>query len=487
MASDRPRYHFQPVANWMNDPNGLIQWNGIYHLFYQYNPNGPLHGTIHWGHASSPDLVHWTHLPIALTPTPDSPDADGCWSGCAVDNNGVPTLMYTGITMSRGSTPPRETQCIATGDAALRSWTKHPGNPMIAAPPPDLEVIGFRDPFVWREGGGWACIVGTGIAGRGGAILLYRSPDLLRWEYRGLLCEGDATITKPVWAGSMWECPQFFPLGDKHVLIFSAWHAGKTHHTVYAIGDYAGDRFTLQTMYRLDLGPDFYAPATMSDDRGRRLMWGWLREARRKAGVVAAGWSGMQSLPRVLSLGADATLRMAPAPELEMLRGAQRHWDDLEVDDTASPLLIPEVQGDALELRVVFDLCRTSAHTFGLEVRRSPSHEEYTTIRFDRSSGALTLDREHASLAATSYRGSFSGPVDAAESDLLTLRIFLDRSAIEIYANDRACLAARVYPTRDDSTGVALTAQGGQVRLRSLDAWEMMDVDTPVTADGRDH
>lgn len=480
MAADRPRYHFLPAANWMNDPNGLIQWNGIYHLFYQYNPFGPLHGTIHWGHAASPDLVRWAHLPIALAPSPGSPDAGGCWSGCAVDNGGVPTLMYTGITMPEGSTRPHETQCIASGTEDLRTWTKHPGNPVIAAPPPGLEVIGFRDPFVWREGDGWACVIGTGIAGRGGAILLYRSPDLVQWEYRGLLCEGDADATEPVWTGSMWECPQFFALGDKHVLIFSAWHAGKTHHTVYAVGDYAGDRFTMKAMHRLDLGPDFYAPATMADDRGRRLMWGWLREARRKRAVVAAGWSGVQSLPRVLTLGHDETLRMAPAPELEILRGARRYWAELDVDEGVSPLVMPEVQGDALEVRVVFDLRRSTAHTFGLQVRRSPGGEEHTAIAFDRASGLLVLDRAQASLATASYRGTYSGRADVPDGDLLTLQVFLDRSAIEIYADDRACLAARVYPTRDDSTGIALTAQGGQVRLRSLEVWGMARDDTVV-------
>src|SRR5579863_5341333 len=126
MVEDRPRYHFVPPANWMNDPNGLIQWGGIYHLFYQYNPHGPLHGTIHWGHACSPDLVRWTPLPIALEPTADSPDAGGCWSGCAVNDQGVPTLIYTGITFT--GTGYRESQCIAVGSGDLIHWRKHPQN-----------------------------------------------------------------------------------------------------------------------------------------------------------------------------------------------------------------------------------------------------------------------------------------------------------------------------------------------------------------------
>ena len=123
----RPVFHFLPVKNWMNDPNGVIQWNGQYHLFYQYNPHGAFHGTIHWGHAVSSDLVHWRHLPIALTPTPEGLDKDGCWSGCAIDNNGVPTLFYTGVFP--------QVQCTATSsDDHLLTWQKHP-EPVISAPP----------------------------------------------------------------------------------------------------------------------------------------------------------------------------------------------------------------------------------------------------------------------------------------------------------------------------------------------------------------
>jgi len=480
MAGDRPRYHFLPSANWMNDPNGLIQWNGVYHLFYQYNPHGPFHGTIHWGHASSVDLVHWKHLPIALEPTPGATDAGGCWSGCAIDAGGVPIVMYTGVT-SQGSSF-RETQCIATGTSDLIHWTKHPNNPVIAAPPPDLEVIGFRDPFVWREDDHWCCIIGTGIAGVGGAILLYHSPDLLHWEYRGVLCAGDSSIKDPVWSGSMWECPQFFPLEDKYVLIVSAWDSGKTMHTVYAVGDYSDERFTPTAMHRLDLGASFYAPATMRDQQGRRLMWGWLREQRRKAAVQAAGWSGVQSLPCVLTLGDDLTLRFTPPLEMQTLRGAHARLEDLVIADATSPLALPEVVGDALELRVVFDMRESSAESIGLRVRRSTGDEEYTTILYNRLSRQLSVDRSFASLLETSYRGTSSGRVDNTDNDRLTLRIFLDRSVLEVYVDDRACLTERIYPGRVDSTGVALVVHSGTARVLTLDAW-IMDQDEMLVGD----
>ncbi|MDE2994105.1 MAG: glycoside hydrolase family 32 protein, partial [Chloroflexota bacterium] len=126
----RPRYHFLPPSGWMNDPNGLIQWEGRYHLFYQYSPefgdvpDSHRAATLkHWGHAVSDDLVHWEHWPVALTPTPGGPDKDGCYSGCAVDNHGVPTLVYTGVFP--------QCACIATSDDGLVTWTKHPANPVV--------------------------------------------------------------------------------------------------------------------------------------------------------------------------------------------------------------------------------------------------------------------------------------------------------------------------------------------------------------------
>ena len=216
----RPRYHFLPPANWMNDPNGLIQWKGAYHLFYQHNPNGPLWGTMHWGHAVSSDLVHWTHLPIALAPTPNSVDEDGCWSGCAVDDGGVPTLIYTGV-VAAAPKGWKQTVCVARGDGDLVAWRKDARNPVIAGPPPELPTVGFRDPYVWRDGDGWSMVIGSGIEGVGGALLLYRSPDLVRWDYVGVLYARDETLTDPLWTGRMWACPALFPLGDRHVLSVS--------------------------------------------------------------------------------------------------------------------------------------------------------------------------------------------------------------------------------------------------------------------------
>jgi beta-fructofuranosidase len=471
--AERPRYHFQPRANWLSDPNGPIHWRGQYHLFYQHNPQNPFFGPMCWGHAVSPDLVHWTHLPIALAPTPGGPDAAGCWSGCAVGDAGSPTLIYTGVVKDAGHQAGyRQTQCLAVSDDDLRTWRKDPRNPVIPTPPAeyDVKVTAFRDPYVWREEDGWACVVGSGIEGVGGHILLYHSPDLRRWDYVGLLYSRSGRETSPLWTGSIFECPQFFPLGDCYVLIFAVWDQTHLHHMVAMVGDFDGRVFTPRDMHRLDLGPDLYAPAVMRDKQGRYILWAWCREARQRRVQLTTGWAGMMALPRVLTLRSDRLLGMAPAPELAALRRAHRQWGDVAVSPAAIDLL-PDVWGDALEIRACFDL--GSASSCALALRRSPDGAECTIVRYERATRSLVIDRERSSLDPTVKGGSYGGPIPPGEDEFLTLHIFLDRTIVEVYANGHSCITARIYPTRPDSLGVALEAAGGPVTVRTLDVWNI--------------
>jgi beta-fructofuranosidase len=332
LANDprRPQFHLLPVANWMNDPNGPIYWKGRYHMFFQYNPNAAVWGDMHWAHAISPDMVHWKHLPVALAPTPGGPDADGCFSGTAVVRDGVVTFIYTGVarasheeaTLRDGNNNFKETQCYATSnDNELRTWTKRP-TPVIAAPPKDMEVTGFRDPAPWQGSDGWYMAVGSGIKGKGGVVLLYKSADLQAWEYLHLLCGGTQSGTgktdleNPVDSGDMWECPDFFELGGKHVLIYSTqgkafWQTGDLDPKTMVF--HAGQSGLL------DYG-SFYAPKTQVDKRSSRILWGWIQETRPQAEYSASGWAGMMSLPRVLTLGSDGRLRMSVAAEVGKLR-----------------------------------------------------------------------------------------------------------------------------------------------------------------------
>ena len=454
----RPTYHFLPPSNWMNDPNGLIQWRGRYHLFYQYNPNGAFHGTIHWGHAISDDLVHWQDLPIALAPTPGGPDKDGVYSGCAVDRDGVPTLIYTGVRP--------QVQCIAEADDPadpdLVTWRKHTGNPVIPEPPAGLEVEGFRDPYVWQEAGGWYCVVGSGIVGEGGTVFLYRSSDLVAWEYLHELCRGEIAET-----GRMWECPNFFALGDKHVLLISPIPLRKV---LYLVGEYRDHHFRPERTGIVDDGGCYYAPQIMLDERGRHLMWGWLREDRSVETQKAAGWSGAMSVPTDLSLTEDGRLALRPVPELEALRGAHRDWTELTLTE-GTPNPLAGLTGRQLEIGLMIE--PAGAVEVWLSVLRSPDGAEETRIVYESGSGELWIDRERASLDPEPSRERRGATVRLAPNGTLGLRVFVDGSVVEVFASDGTSLTSRVYPTREDSVCLGLGVRGGSAGVRRADAWEM--------------
>ena len=441
----RPHYHFMPPANWTNDPIPFF-WKGEYHIFYQHNPNGAFWGTMHWGHGVSRDLVHWTHLPIALAPSPDGPDKDGCFTGCAVNYRGAPTILYTGVFP--------EVQCLASSPDTI-TWTKHGGNPVISAPPPGLKLAGFRDPCVWQAGDAWRMIIGTGIEGIGGAALLYRSDDLAQWEYLHPLYVGNKDET-----GEMFECPDFFPLGDKYVLLASPI---PLRRTVYFVGTYDDQRFTPQAQGITDFG-NFYAAKTLVDARGRRLLWGWIQEEQDVETQKANGWAGLQSVPRVLSLREDSTLGIEPAPELRALRRGHTHFENLELT-SSSPGLLPGVQGDCLE--IVAEILPGDAQEVGFSLRCAPDGSEQAPVVYRQRDGQLSIDRPHSNL------GAVSGPLKLAAGEAVKMHILLDRSVVEVFANGRLALTGRIYPARNDSLGVGLWTRGVGATVQTLDVWEI--------------
>lgn len=466
----RPQYHFLPPANWMNDPNGLIEWRGEVHLFYQYNPHGAFHGTIHWGHAVSRDRVHWRDLPLALAPTPGGPDAEGCWSGCAVDDRGTPTLLYTGVSP--------QTVCRAIGSADLVHWTKPAGNPVIAGPPAwlrDLCSGDFRDPFIWPAGDGWRMVIASRAENASGYVLLYRSPDLVEWAYEGVLLAGDAQATEPPSTGKIWECPNLLDFGDRQALIISTQNRpNELMYAFYQTGEVQGTAFQAGPPHILAHGAPgeaLYAPQVTRLADGRYLLFGWLREGRSDAHCRAAGWSGVMSLPLLVALQPDGALTLEPDPALQQLR--DRHWRFAGADLTDDEWVLPDASGASLEIAVTF---MPGAGECGIRLCRAPGGEEYTEIAIDSDARQLILRREHASLAPDVQTTPCIAPL-AAASGPVTLHIFLDRSVIEVFAGEgRTLLTGRIYPTRADSLGVALFSRGGAARVTQLDLWSMRSI-----------
>jgi len=321
----RPSLHVLPSSGWLNDPNGLSCIDGTYHIFYQYNPDAPVHENVHWGHASSPDLLHWTEEPIALTPQPGGLDARGCWSGCVVDDDGVPTAVYTAIE----DTSQNAQIGLARSDRTLRTWKQDPVGKI--GPPDDPEITDVRDPFVFRFGDHRYAVQGSGHRTGSPQLLLYACDDLEEWTFLGPLLTTDDPVAAAVAPANIWECPNLFRLGDRWVIIVSLWRHAEGGHDLagvrYLIGDLVetdgGLRFVAESGGTVDTGPTFYAPQVLVQDE-RVLLWGWAWEGAQRSPeeVAAGGWAGVLTFPRELSL-ADDVLVSRPAAELVGLRDAE--------------------------------------------------------------------------------------------------------------------------------------------------------------------
>ena len=338
LAADpmRPQFHLLPARNWMNDPNGPIYFGGNYHMFFQYNPLAATWGDMSWNHAISKDMVHWQLQPVALTPTVGGYDAYGVFSGSALAVGKRVYQVYTGTkqgpkelaTIGGDPNNVQESQCLAwSDDARLIHWTKAK-EPIIPMPPKGMQITGFRDPSMWKQGDWYYMTVGAGEAKVGGCVLLYRSKAIDHgWEYQHKLASGPwngKPTQNPCDDGEMWECPDFFALDGQHLLIYSTlgkvyWQSGEL--------DAKAMVFHPKKTGLLDLD-SFYAPKTQLDAQGRRILWGWIQERRssdskqNEDAMRAAGWSGMMSLPRVLNLDADGTLRITTPQQVNALRGA---------------------------------------------------------------------------------------------------------------------------------------------------------------------
>jgi beta-fructofuranosidase len=423
---ERPQFHLLPAKNWMNDPNGPIYFNGMYHMFFQYNPLAPTWGDMSWNHAVSADMLHWKHLPVAMTPTPGTYDSFGVFSGSAIAVGKRVYAVYTGTqhsgpdkaTIRDGANNVQESQCLAwSDDPMLVRWTKDPDNPVIPAPPPGLDITGFRDPSPWKQGDWYYLTVGSGIAKVGGCVLLYRSKDLKTWEYLHPLTSGEwngIPTGNPCDDGQMWECPEFFALDGGHVLIYSTlqkvfWESGSLDETTM--------KFTSRKKGLLDLGA-FYAPKTQLDAQGQRILWGWIPERRSEAEMRQAGWSGMMSMPRVLNLDPDGTLRIRILPRTATLRYGH----------------IPAAESRSGELRILNDAS-------GEVLCGGTGRQDFAFVLATDAAELM-----HVSYSAKTHAFSADGQEIALEpQDEPTLHAFVDGSVIELILGQRVGYTKRFY------------------------------------------
>lgn len=467
----RPQFHLLPAANWMNDPNGPIYWQGQYHMFYQYNPNGAYWGDMHWGHAVSADMVHWRHHPVALAPTPGGPDAAGCFSGTAIVNTNKVAMLYTGVvaapenetTIRDGVHSLRESQCLAIASGAnLDAWTKDP-QPVIARPPEGLAVTGFRDPSPWRHNDALYMVVGSGFRNKGGAVLLYRAAnphDLRHWEYLHPLIQGASSslqAANPVVSGEMWECPDFFPLGDKFVLIHSAQGRG-----LWQIGtlDEKQMVFIPECSGVLDYGV-FYAPKTQLDANGNRILWGWINETRSLEEYRASGWAGMMSLPRVLTLDNDHNLRINVAPAIEQLRRNKQSLSLATTEEkTLQQIAQMRIHNGSGEV-----LCRfkTAYGAFSLTVADAENSTPVLHLRYDPQRRAeIQIDDKAI-------------PLQSKANDEMEIRFFIDGSVVECFLNQQAAYTKRFYFAGATAPPLGIGVDNA-AQIVSLTVWQIAPI-----------
>ncbi|HET7628551.1 MAG TPA: glycoside hydrolase family 32 protein [Bacillales bacterium] len=459
----KPDYHAAAPAFWINDPNGLIQVNGAYHLFYQHNPYEAKWGNIHWGHMKSTDLVHWEHLPIALAPD-EQYDRDGCFSGSAVEHEGKIWLFYTG---NRWLADDEDEEAVQTQNIAVSEdgvhFRKLPINPILEVPAEHGVSSHFRDPKVWPHEGKWYMVLGATREGNG-KVLLYSSVNLLDWSFESVLTDSSD------WEAYMLECPDFFTLGDKEVLLVSPQGVGPADQPDISgcfIGnlDYATGEYRHGDFAKIDEGLNFYAPQTFEDESGRRILIGWMRMENI---AEADGWAGCMTVPRELVLDEDGRLLVKPVSELETLR--QEHVSYKNVALAAGEKrTLAGISGDVGELKATFDLKNCTASSFGLALRVSDDGVERVTLSFDVASRTITFDRD---AAGGGPKGKRSWTVDA-DRDTLTLHVFLDKSAIEVFTNDGERAMSSLVFANPANRAIQWEAEGGDVRVSAIDYWTL--------------
>lgn len=463
----RQRYHFMAETGWINDPNGLIEYKGKYHYFYQYNPYNGFWDNMHWGHAVSEDLLHWEFLPLALAPSEpyDNHKQGGCFSGSAVEHDGKLYLVYTG-TCNRGNGF-EQSQCIAYSEDGIH-FEKYEGNPVITAPE-DIPKDFFRDPKVWKHDGKYYIICGASKNHMAQA-LLYRSEDMLHWEFVNVLAE-----SRGEW-GYMWECPDFYQIEDKFVLMFSPMGAGE-RTCVYMVGDFSYEtgKFVYDTCGEIDWGFDYYAPQSFLDSKGRRLIvgwangWDWMPFWKDWGPTYQEGWCGFYNLPREVKLNPDHTLRFEPVEELKALRMDGYQQTDLLLEDMK--MEIPLKNGVSYELKMDVDLTETTANRFSFLLRADEQRQ--TEVTFDLKRQEMCVSREKADGWS---RGTTKSPLKMKDKENLSIHIYVDQSSIEVFAeNYKTNHSCNVFAEAGQNRNY-ISVSGGRLKIRSLWTWAMKRV-----------
>ncbi|UJF16106.1 glycoside hydrolase family 32 protein [Jeotgalibaca sp. MA1X17-3] len=442
--SYRHHYHLMAPVGWLNDPNGFVYFRGEYHLFYQYYPYDSVWGPMHWGHATSKDLIHWEHLPVALAPT-EPYDKDGCFSGSAIEKDGKLYLMYTGHVEENGKV--YQTQCIASSEDGVH-FEKHINNPVIGKIEvgEHAELQDFRDPKVFEREDGYYAVIASKTEDNRGKILLFKSDDLLEWSFYSVLLEG----TKD--QGIMWECPDLFHLDGKDVLIMSPIQMTpdkleypNTSSTAAFIGevDWEKGTMTVENIHEIDFGLDFYAPQTTIDGNNRRIMVAWMQMWGRDMPThdLNHHWAGAMTLPRELKVK-DNVLIQRPVSNIYSSLEYYTGIENVVIENRT--VNYRNVFFDNSYMHMVLDVSQTDEMT----IRLAKNSKSSLALMYDKETEILSFDRKNFGY---NIKGSESEQLTSRQTHVpmingqLVLEIFRDTSSIEIFANGLKTMTFTFY------------------------------------------
>lgn len=475
----KPQFHFSPQSGWMNDPNGMVYYKGEYHLFYQHYPSESKHGPMHWGHTVSTDLVHWEHLPIALYPD----EIGTIFSGSVVIDKNNTSGFKTGdekpfVAIFTHNSVDSQVQSIAYSNDSGRTWTKYQGNPVITSP----EFKDFRDPKVfWHdETSKWIMVLVAGDR-----IQFYTSENLKFWSLASEFGSNDGSHA------GVWECPDLFELpvdGDpknkKWVLIISINPGGIYGGSgiQYFVGDFDGINFINDNPPEMvlwaDYGMDNYAAVSWSDipeSDGRRIWIGWANNWIYAKKIPTSSWRGIMSIPRELQLanieGKGIRLVQKPVNELKTIREEKYcRWEGRKISSGNN--LLSEISGDAFEIISEFEINNTEEGEFGFKLRTGAN--EATIVGYDISRKTVFVDRTNSGICSFSevFSGKHSASLDP-KNGKVRMRIYVDRSSVELFANDgEVVITDQIFP-EELSVGMELYSANDSITLVNMELYHI--------------
>lgn len=467
-----PRLHIAGVAGWINDPNAVCFYNGRYHVYFQHYPYGTDWGLMHWGHVSSADLITWRREPIAMAPSLPG-DRDGVFSGSAVvAESGLLHVYYTGHVWDNGvdfTEGVTQSQMLAVSSDGNHFDKRG----VVIANPEGIPQ--FRDPKVWRQGETWYLVVGSATSDGHGEVWLYESDDMVDWRFDRVL------YRSPLPGTFMLECPDFFPLGDRWVLVISPMRPGpdgyqrrNIHNVGYVVGDWqpGGDFEVISEHTELDSGGNFYAPQTFEAPDRRRLLLGWMGGSPdQPMPSQADGWCSQLTVIRELGLTADHKLTMWPIAEIEALRTGTENHGPVELAADESRLVATDLTAGEIDIEI--DLAASTAERVGLAVHQTTGGDE-TLVAYDVQTGRVVLDRHHSGAGQRGYRSA------AVRGGVLRMRVLLDAASVEVFLDEgREAMSSLVFPG-PGARRVEVFSEAGTAAISRLDVHRMGSIYEPV-------